>query len=94
MAGEVTKRFYLKALGSVLYDQDHIVCGRERVDVRIADTITSCCSAPAIRWGKWNGWFNQPKVILFNATESEARQLRDHLVAGNLPFIVVPKHWS
>jgi hypothetical protein len=81
-------RNYIKALGSVCYDQTGMtgktIKWREMPGIRNP------------RWGKQFGWSNQPKMLTFDLVDPAAAN--EWLVAQcpspGLPCLLIVPHWN
>ena len=75
-----TNRHYIRATGSVCYDQTGIVFPSQiALDFK---ALLSQLKKPQVKWEKQFGWFNQPEVLTFRATEKGAKQVNDKLPIG------------
>ena len=83
-----TNRHYIRATGSVCYDQTGIVFPSQiALDFK---ALLSQLKKPQVKWEKQFGWFNQPEVLTFRATHEEARELNGKLPIG----LIVSEYWE
>ena len=83
-----TKRYYIKATGSVCYDDTGIVFPSQiALDFK---ELLSQLKNPEIKWENHFGWINQPLVLTFRANEKEAKEVNDELPIG----LIVNGHWE
>ena len=85
--GEV--EFYIRAYGSVCYDETGITFPSEFP----IDWEEVTAGASDVRWEHQNGWSNQPKVVCFSATETLVRAIEKRLPRGGA-LGVIPKRWD
>ena len=83
-----TRRYYIKATGSICYDETGIVFPSQ-IALDFKDLLSQLKN-PEIRWENQFGWFNQPLVLTFKASEEEAKAVRDKLPMG----LIVSEHWG
>ena len=83
-----TNRYYIKATGQVCYDSSGIVFPSQ-IALDFKELLSQLKNAE-IKWENQFGWFNQPKVLSFRATEKEARAVNDKLPLG----LIVSGHWE
>ena len=83
-----TNRYYIKATGSVCYDDTGIVFP-SHIALDFKDLL-SPLKNPEMKWENQFGWFNQPLVLTFRASEEEARELNEKLPIG----LIVSDHWE
>ena len=82
------KRYYIKATGSVCYDEKGITFP-ENIAVNFKGILSSICS-PKVKWENQFSWTNQPEVLSFSAKEKEAREINNKLPIG----LIVVEHWD
>ncbi len=71
------KRHYIRATGSTCYDETGITFPvKEAVDW---NALLEGLSDPQPTWENEFGWDNQPKVLVFSATEEEARLVDERI---------------
>ena len=81
-------KYYLKATGSVCYDNSGITFPLIiSVDY---EEILSRFQISNISWENQYGWSNQPEVLTFWAEEENVKQLNTEIPIG----LIVVEHWD
>jgi len=83
-----TKRFFIKATGSVCYDSTGITFPSP-IALDFKDLL-SPLKNPEMKWENQFGWCNQPLVLTLRASEREAQKLNNRLPIG----LIVSEHWA
>jgi len=85
---------YIRATGSACYDETGITFPvKEAISF---DHILEGLKDPRPRWENEFGWQNQPKVLLFSASDEEARLVDERLdahPAAHGRLLVLLKDW-
>jgi len=83
-----TKRFYIKATGSICYNETGIIFP-SHIPFDFKDLLSPLHN-PEMKWQHQFGWINQPKVLTFRASEKEAKEVNEKLPIG----LIVSEHWE
>jgi len=82
-----TKRYYIRATGSVCYDPTGIIFP-SKIALDFTDLLSPLENAE-VKWENQFGWCNQPLVLTFKGSENEAKDINEKLPIG----LIVSGHW-